>query len=243
MPNPRFVRYDLRTTDADAARRFYADVLGESFWGPDIAVWKLHEQALARGARPHWLGHVGAALVDPAVSRIKELGGEQLGPTIDQGSRSYALVRDPFGALLAVSTEVPGESRGLARWHVLHTKDHAKAVATYASLFGWSPGPRADLGPPIGTSQGFSYESGEPAAGTITDGARSPSIHAQWLYVFVTSDLDRAVDRVRSGGGVALASVRTPTGALVAPCDDPQGAAFGLFQDPTPSPRQQSEGA
>jgi predicted enzyme related to lactoylglutathione lyase len=231
MPNPRFVRYDLRTTDADAARRFYADVLGESFWGPGIAVWKLHEQALARGARPHWLGHVGSTLVAPTVSRIEELGGEHLGPTIDQGSRSYALVRDPFGALFAVSSEVPGESRGLARWHVLHTKDHQKASASYASLFGWSPGPGVDLGPPIGMSHGFSYESGEPAAGAITDGACSPSIHPQWLYFFVTSDIDRALERVRSGGGVALPTVRTPAGALVAPCDDPQGAAFALFQE------------
>jgi uncharacterized protein len=237
MPNPRFVRYDLRTTDVDAARRFYANVLGESFWGPDIAVWQLHEQAIARGARPHWLGHVGSVLVDPVASRLKELGGERLGPAIDKGSHSYAVVRDPFGAVLAVSTEAPGESRGLVRWHLLHTNDHEKASATYASLFGWSPGPRLDLGPPIGMSQEFSYESGEPAVGTITEGARAPSIHPQWLYCFGTSDLERAVDRVRSGGGVALPTARTPAGALVAPCDDPQGVAFALFQDPTPSPR------
>jgi catechol 2,3-dioxygenase-like lactoylglutathione lyase family enzyme len=48
----RFFYYALRTSDVARARAFYTAVLGND----DAEIFELHEQAVARGARPHWLG-------------------------------------------------------------------------------------------------------------------------------------------------------------------------------------------
>ncbi len=37
-----------------------------------LEAWPLHEQARARGAPPHWLGHIAVASVDESVSRLVE---------------------------------------------------------------------------------------------------------------------------------------------------------------------------
>ena len=73
-----FARYDLRTTDPDAARRFYAVVLGLDFDAPaaadepeTLAVWPLHDQARARGAPAHWLGNIGVTDVDATARRLQ----------------------------------------------------------------------------------------------------------------------------------------------------------------------------
>jgi len=77
-----FSRYDLRTTDQDAARAFYTDVVGLDFpeGKPDqssvLAVWPLHEQARARGAPAHWLGQLGVEDFEATVRRLVELGGQ-----------------------------------------------------------------------------------------------------------------------------------------------------------------------
>jgi uncharacterized protein len=244
MPSPRFCRYDLRTTDVDAARSFYDEVLGDGFWGGDVNAWKLHEQALAKGARPHWLGHVGPVDVDVTVDRIKKLGGEQLGLKVEQGSRAFAILRDGCGALLAVTSEVPGESRGVVVWHALHADNGPHVARQYAALFGWRISGHVDLGPLMGDSIELSWSDSlagttsgveravltAPSDGCVTSGARSRGVHPQWLHFFGTTDIERAMARVRDLGGIALPTVRTPSGAVVAPCDDPQGAAFALLQ-------------
>ena len=83
-----FARYDLRTTDPDAARRFYAATIGLDFDAPrpnrepaTLAVWPLHEQARARGAPAHWLGNIGVSELEGAVRRMLDLGSQPLGPT------------------------------------------------------------------------------------------------------------------------------------------------------------------
>jgi catechol 2,3-dioxygenase-like lactoylglutathione lyase family enzyme len=37
----RFCHYQLRTTDVDAARAFYSDLLGAHFWEDNISVGEL----------------------------------------------------------------------------------------------------------------------------------------------------------------------------------------------------------
>jgi predicted enzyme related to lactoylglutathione lyase len=39
----QFFRYELRTTDVPAARRFYAEVFGPQFWGADLSASALYQ--------------------------------------------------------------------------------------------------------------------------------------------------------------------------------------------------------
>ena len=116
-----FCRYDLRTTDPSAAKTFYSEVVGLDFTGdpssdesPPLGVWLLHEQARARGAPPHWLGHIGVTDVDATAQRLIELGSERLSPTLRANDgTAFATVRDPGGAVVAVraSTARPRRRR------------------------------------------------------------------------------------------------------------------------------------
>jgi predicted enzyme related to lactoylglutathione lyase len=226
----RFVRYEFRTTDTDAAGAFYSGVLGGELWGPEVRISQLPEQAIARGARPHCLGHLGVGDVDAVAERLVGLGAQRLGVTAPWASASSVVFRDPFGALVAVSSATAPPAREVVALHVLHTQDHEKAFAAYAALFGWTPAGLVDLGAAQGRHQGFAWDDRGAAVGSISDAARSPRIHPQWLFFFAVDDLMDKLAIVRARGGLALEPMRTPDGHLVAVCDDAQGAAFAMLE-------------
>src|SRR6266436_4529075 len=87
----RFVWYELMTTDMEAAKGFYTDVVG---WGtqdvstPGVTytlftaggasvsgLTDLPENPEKFGLRPSWIGYVGVNDVDATSDRIKQLGG------------------------------------------------------------------------------------------------------------------------------------------------------------------------
>ena len=87
----RFVWYELMTTDMEAAKAFYASVVG---WGardasvrgstfsvftvggsPVAALMNVPEDARRMGATPQWIGYVGVDDVDAAVDHVKQSGG------------------------------------------------------------------------------------------------------------------------------------------------------------------------
>ena len=216
----RFVRYELRTTDTDSAREFYETLLGPRFWRDAIDVVPLPRQAAARGAPPHWLGHIGVDDVVGTALRFESHSGTQLRP---------GLIRDPFGALVALTATSQILEDDRVAWHVLHTRDERRSFSLYADLFGWEPVEALDLGPRLGRHQTFAWSASGATVGSTADTARMPHVHPQWLFFFRTPDLARSLATVRSLGGLAFEATETPSGDLVAPCDDPQGAAFALF--------------
>jgi predicted enzyme related to lactoylglutathione lyase len=224
---PRFSRFDLRTSDADAARRFYSKVLGHE----RAVIWPLHEQAVARGAKPHWLGTIGVDEVEQTAEAFAARGAERLGPTRPAaGGGLAAVLRDPGGALLAVGSRPAVDENPGVVWHVLNTRDSAQALKNYAELFGWQPTTRVETGA-HGAFQQFAWE-GLAAAGAIGDVALRPGVHPHWLFFFEVGSLDEALASARSEGGLVLEPMALPNGARVCVCDDPQGAAFALRERP-----------
>lgn len=228
----RFFQVVLRTLDVDAATDFYRAVLGEA----PTRVVPLHETAIARGARPHWLGFVDVAEVDAGVSAMLARGGSALGPKwIDPEGLEAAVMRDPGGAIIALarppSVRAPDRAHRVPEVviHALNTPDVSRAMATYGALFGWRFGAALDLGA-VGVFHPFSFSEGEPTAGVFGDTAGRPTVHPHWTYHFGVPSLDVALARVTSGGGVALDPLTLPNGDRIAVCDDPQGAAFALHE-------------
>lgn len=222
----KFSRIQLRTTDADAARAFYLEILGHD----RALIWPLHEQALARGARPHWLGHLGVADLEGKTAAFLERGATRVGPMrpISDGGQAEVL-RDPGGALLALATlPVANSAPGVAVvWHVLNTNDVARATVNYCELFGWELKGRVELGAQ-GSFQEFAWHAGGPSVGAIADIGGRPNVHAHWLFFFEVDALDAAIAATRAAGGHALEPIVLPSGDRLSVCDDPQGAAFGL---------------
>jgi predicted enzyme related to lactoylglutathione lyase len=222
----RFSRYSLRTTDVEAAATFYDAVLN----GRGDGIVPLHESAIARGARPHWLGHVQVGDlggVEAIAARFVERGAMRLGPP--PGVGDFVILRDPGGAIVAV-TESFAESSARVVWHQIHTRDPHSAAANYSALFGWlCAEEELDLGR-LGRHQRFAFGAGESFIGQISSIEGRPEVHAHWLFFFAVPSLDVAVDRVRRLGGTAIGPIELSNGARVAVCDDAQGAAFGVIE-------------
>jgi uncharacterized protein len=224
----RFFQYQLRTTDVAGARAFYAAVLGRD----DAEIFQLHEQALARGARPHWLGHLDVADVDVAVAGFVARGAMQLGPKwVNPQGLEAAVVRDPGGAIVALSKLVataPRASGPEVAWHHLNTVDVERAKANYGEAMSWELQAPSDLGA-LGVVHPFAWYAGGAAVGTMADIAGRPGVHSHWLYYFRVPALEPALEAVRALGGSVLGPIVLPNGARMAVCDDAQGAAFGLL--------------
>jgi len=220
----RFCRIELRTTDVPAARLFYRALLGDE--GAHIV--PLPAEALARGARPHWLGHLGVADVESVARAFVEQGATRLGPTrpgTDGGA--VAILRDPGGAVVALGSASSAPIRRDVVWHSLNTTDLARATASYCALMGWQLTQAVDLGP-LGCHHQFAWSPGGVSVGSMADLAGRPGVHPHWLFHFRVAALEPALVAVRAAGGLALDPVTLPNGARLAACDDPQGAAFAL---------------
>jgi hypothetical protein len=220
-----FSRYLLRTTDVEAAAAFYDGVLEQR--GDGIVL--LQQAAIARGARPHWLGHIAVRELGGAeavAARFIELGAMRLGPP--SGGGDSVVVRDPGGAIVALTDSATESSAGLV-WHQLNTRDPSSAAANYSALFGWSFTDKLDLGK-LGHHQRFAFGAGDSSVGVISDVQGRPEVHEHWLFFFAVPSVDVAIQRVRAHGGVAIGPIELPNGVRVAACDDAQGAAFGVIQ-------------
>src|SRR5437588_6500330 len=119
----RFVWYELATTDIEAAKAFYSEMLG---WAaedsaaaagaytffcmggvPVSGVMRLPEDAVQSGFRSGWLGYLGVDDVDRSAERAEQLGGVVLVPPKDIPAVSrFSVVLDPQMATV-----------GLLRWH------------------------------------------------------------------------------------------------------------------------------
>jgi predicted enzyme related to lactoylglutathione lyase len=192
-----------------------------------LGIFKLHEQALARGARPHWLGYIRVDDVDVAQAAFLARGATSYGKWVNPEGLEAAVLRDPGGAIVAVAKGPTGDEGPDVLAYQLLTNDVAKAKTHYAELFGWSFGPPEDLGE-HGLFHPFSWDEGGAAAGSMTDIAERPGVHPHWLFHMRVPVLDRAVEMVRSHGGLVAGVFTLGNGDRLAVCDDPQGAAFAL---------------
>ena len=156
----RFAWYELVTTDVEAAKAFYAEVMG---WGvldasvpgkayalftagnvPVSGVLELPEDARKIGVRPSWLGYVEVDDVDAAATRIARLGGAvHVPPTEVPGISRFSIFADPQAARLALlrwrqprqeQRADPG-APGRVGWHELLTTDWEQAWTFYGELF------------------------------------------------------------------------------------------------------------
>ncbi len=245
----RFLWYELVTTDMEAAKAFYAEVVG---WGtqdasmPGMAytlftageasvsgLMGLPEDARKSGLRPSWLGYVGVDDVDAAADRIKQLGGAVHVPPKDIPNISrFSVAVDPQMATIALFKWLsPGREQtaeldapGRVGWHELFAADWEKAWAFYGELFGWRKAD-ADSGA-AGTYQLFSA-GGQTIGGMFTKPAMVPVPF--WLYYFNIGDIDVAMKRVKAGSGQILnGPIEVPGDRWIVQCTDPQGAIFAL---------------
>jgi predicted enzyme related to lactoylglutathione lyase len=246
----RFVWYDLMTTDPEGAKAFYTAVMG---WGTQVwpemsyTMWtagetptggtmKLPEEAVAGGARPHWLGYVAVPDVDATTARAQELGATVMVPPTDIPTVGrYSVLADPQGASIAAYTpaSLGPEPEGMPpvgefSWHELATTDPEAAIRFYTELFGWEMMSDFDMGA-MGVYRIFGRR-GTTMGGIFRKPAEMPGPPA-WLHYGRVADVNAAVEAVRRHGGQVLnGPMEVPGGDWVAQILDPQGGATAVHQ-------------
>jgi hypothetical protein len=247
----RFVWYELTTTDTQAAKTFYTNVVGwdtHDIATPGMAytlftvggvpvsgLMSVPEDARRLGARPTWLGYVGVDDVDVTADRVRTSGGAvQVPPTDVPNVSRFSIVADPQTAMFALfkwhnrgqRQSIEWGQPGGVGWHELLAGDGTTAFAFYGALFGWQDG---DAGAGAVTDAAYRLFSagGQTIGGMFTKPASVSEPF--WLFYFTVSDIDAAAARVTAGGGAIVEGpVEMPGGNRVVRCLDPQGAMFAL---------------
>lgn len=245
----RFLWLELMTTDVDAAKAFYTDVIGwgtqtmegmgppytmfTAASGPVGGVWPLSEEERAQGVPPHWRAYIGTPDVDGVTQKALDVGGRLLMKAMDvPNTGRMSVVTDPHGA--AFGPYKPHESSGAPlapakvgefSWHELMAGGYEEAWKFYQSIFGWNETGAHDMGP-MGVYH--MYGIGDHSlGGMMTKPADMPM--ACWIHYVRVADMDAAVERVKAGGGQILnGPMPVPGGDTIAQCLDPQGAMFAL---------------
>ena len=109
---------ELSTTDAWAAKKFYAELFGWEYKAGDVdghayaeimangrPVGGIHQMGEEFGGEmpPHWMPYVAVADVDEAARRAGELGGKVCVPPTDiPNVGRFSVITDPTGAAISL---------------------------------------------------------------------------------------------------------------------------------------------
>jgi predicted enzyme related to lactoylglutathione lyase len=247
MPN-NFFWYDLVTSDLEAARKFYCDVVGWTYQdvsqsGQTYGTFKSGDAGIAglmpfpaemKGNHPVWNGYIAVDDVDRTADKIKAAGGTiYRGPMEVEGVIRFAVVADPQGAVFIVAKglqsgampQLPAGTPGTIGWRELFAADWKKDFAFYEKLFGWTLAESHDMGEK-GIYQLFA--AGDAPIGGMMN--KLPEMPQSWWNYYINVDgIDAAKTRVeKAGGKVAMGPMEVPGGQWILQAQDPQGAHFAL---------------
>jgi len=242
---------ELGTTNADAAKKFYASLFG---WEPkdtptgDAGTYTLlmlggrevgglsnmQKEQLTQGVPPHWLPYIAVASADETTKKAETLGAMVLaGPFDVMEHGRMSVIQDPTGAAFAIwqAKSHPGagvrDEPGSISWCELLTNDAAKAGKFYTGLFGWSlqempmPGMKYTVFT-RGTSQ---------VGGMMTIMKEWGPMPSNWLTYFAVADCNGTAEKAKKlGGTIMKAPDDIPGVGRFAILGDPQGGTFAILQ-------------
>ena len=254
----QFIWYELLTTDADAAQRFYSEVAGwkiapsgqtgmdyRMLTAPDGeqigGLLQLTAQMLQGGARPVWLGYVNTPDVDTKVRTIEAEGGTtQMPPTTIEHAGRMAMVADPQGAPFYVMTPTPppdqpdATSTAFSRTAIGHCSWNELATSNPSAAFDFYTrhfGWTDGGSMPMGEGMG-DYRFINDQSGMIGAIMSSAAGNrpSMWTYYFRIADIDAAKKTAETSGATIMHGPQeVPGGDFIIVGSDPQGAMFALI--------------
>lgn len=247
----KFIWVELMTPDMEAAARFYGHVVGwqtKDFGSPEMPYLVLEADGKGMGGvmeltdehKSQGIPRTGPPMSMSTMGRhgetIRRKGRRDQTPPQDIPEIGrFAVVADPFGAVLCIMTPLPMETGGFPEdmqekqghvgWHELFTDNVDEAMAFYGDVFGWTKDHDFDMGD-MGPYRIFAYK-GKAVGGIMKRMPQVPVCH--WGYYFNVDGIDEAITRVSTGGGkVVNGPMEVPGGSWIVNCVDPQGAYFSL---------------
>ena len=242
-----FCWINVLTPDPDAARTYFADLLGWTYVelpgmghlaqvdGHDIGgVWDLASPNTPPGTPPGIGVMVRVEDADAISARAAPLGGTGK-PAFDVGPTGrMAEVADPVGG--AIDVWQPGTSPGMTAdssrhgvpsWIECLSHDTARASTFYRDLFGWT----AETMPMPGMDYTVFANAGAPVAGMMAITSEMGEMPSVWLAYVTVDDVDATVARsAELGGNVFLPAQDVPTVGRMAGLISPQGVMFHVIR-------------
>jgi predicted enzyme related to lactoylglutathione lyase len=246
--------YELLTTDAEAAKKFYDSVVGWDIGPPHDEIgyrmigrsdggfaggmMQLSDKMCASGARPAWLGYIYVEDVDATLATIEGKGGKVQMPATDIDSVGrIAMVTDPQGNPFYVMKPTPpagdedkqsdvfsATAEQRVGWNELTTPDPVAARSFYGELFGWTSDEFMPMGE-LGEYRFFSHDG--TTIGAVC--GVQPGGSQGWTYYIRVPSISKAVEAVKAGGEtVSMGPHEVPGGDQIIIGQDPQGATFAL---------------
>jgi uncharacterized protein len=237
---------DLQTSDQDAAKAFYADLLGWDYEevpigdGTTYSMAKLQGHSVAgigplqgEGMPSHWNCYVTVADADASAARAAELGATLLAEPFDVfDAGRMAAFQDPQGAILSVWQAKENIGAGLVNvpgaltWNDLLSSDPETSAAFYRELFGW----QIEEIPESGGQYWSIANDGNLNGGIL---AIPPGAHPAWNLYFGVEDAEAAAARAQElGAETVMGPMAVPNGRFVV-LRDPQDAVFSVVDGPT----------
>lgn len=236
---------DLASSDLERAQDFYGSIFGwtlesagEQYGGYVNAAKNGKPVAGLMANNPDWNAPDGWTTyfrtkdVQATVADAKAAGGSGCLDPMEVPEKGWmAMGMDAAGGVYGLwqptghhGFEVIGE-HGTPVWHQLTTRDFAKAVEFYRSVFGWETVVESDTDEFRYTNAIFD---GEPRLGMMDGTAFLGDAPSQWSIFFGADDVDKTLKAITElGGSVVRDAEDTPYGRLAA-ATDPTGAAFNL---------------
>jgi predicted enzyme related to lactoylglutathione lyase len=234
---------DLSTSDPEAAKSFYGELLGWEFDDQPMPGDDVYSMAMRQGGQvaalfraregmpTAWNSYVTVESADATAAKASQQGGTPMGDPFDvMEAGRMALVQDPTGAVLAAWE--PRESIGATLVNVpgaitmnqLNTSDPERAQEFYAGLFGWR---YESVGG--GDQPYWGIYLGDRVNGGMMPLPPDAGAPSHWLVYFGTGSVDDDAGRIGDRGGQVMVPPLDVPGGRIVVAQDPQGAVFGLF--------------
>jgi len=244
---------DLSTSDLEAAKTFYAGLLGweydvqETPMGPYVMALKDGKPVAGMGNQPVeqkemgipslWNSYVSVASADETAAKAAELGGTVHVPPMDaMEAGRMAFIAAPGGEVFGVWEPKNHIGAGLVNepgslgWNELATRDLDTAKAFYGGLFGWN----IETGPnPSGVGEYTTVSVGENMNGGILvmDENWPADVPAYWGVYLYVADIEAATTAAKDlGGQVIMPAMEIPEVGTMVVLQDPTGAVFTAME-------------
>jgi predicted enzyme related to lactoylglutathione lyase len=237
---------DLATTDATAARAFYAGLFGwdiqvspdPQYGGYGIAKTGDQDAAGIGGTQSPdqpaaWSVYIGSDDLEALAGRVTAAGGTVVAPPFDVGDQGrMAVFTDASGAFISAwqGTQMGGFQTTGANafgWAELNARGVDAAVPFYRDVFGWTA---KDVGSPEQPYIEFQVDGHSIAGATEMSPMVPAEVPNYWLVYFAVDDVDAIHRRAVETGGAELVAPLDFPGGRMSIVRDPQGAAFGLMR-------------
>jgi len=238
--------FDIMTTDAEDARRFYGALFGWTFQvgGPETghyAMCQLNGQQAAglgsvppgQSIPPAWTVYFGVRDADETVAKVTKAGGGVMMPVMDvMDFGRMAVCTDSTGAVFGLwqskkhTGATVADEPGAMAWSEVNSRDANGAAAFYHEVFDLDARPVDDP-----SMQYIMLNQGEtPVAGVLQMTAEWGELPPHWMTYFAVADVDKAAETVKQNGGKVVHGPFDSPYGRIAVISDPQGAVLSLLQ-------------